>query len=203
MNAYRLLLFSLCLMSAIKSHAVTNDATHSDTRIAYLTRIAQPIADIPGITLQNQRMMEEPGAWGIYTPEVMRGIEETGNIPRIEDITTNDYYFVPGYTYGFSINELVKGYVDHGTFSSVDEARAAFLYGTTTTASVWHYDSALADKLVPPPDEVMFTTSNGIMFRKDTTCVYLNIFGGEDHSSTLIDLANRILSEIAVARENE
>lgn len=179
----------------------SNEGPH----LSYVTQIADALAALPDMTTTPPQ--RRPRAWGVFRPRVVDEIEESGKIEMVQSVLPGDYTRFDGYSHQFLQRDRVVGYILYGFFASVDDARAAFLFGTPTTEGGWHYDTALEEKLEPKPDDVMRTATGSIMLRTGTICILIHVFeDGDGEKESIVDsveIAKIILSEIAVMADEE
>lgn len=191
-----LLLLAMC---AGMTRAATNDVAQLSPQMAYFARIAEAAEEVPTLKSEKGNVWQ---AWGVFAPDLCKRAE-SGEMPT-ESWPTNDFKHVEGYEQPFTIGDTMKGNITYGTFATPEEAHAAFVYATTTTAAPWYSDPALAKEITPKPDEVLFAERHACIIRQGTTCVRVGMCVGDEDARMkhVIEIINRILAEMDAAGTN-
>jgi len=187
------------MIAPLMSHASTNMTEHLPPHLKQIAGVAASVAALPGLSVRRASVWE--GGWHLFSTDMVVKIDGKGRVEYAE-IATNQFTRKDAYYQQFTLAESFDGYVKYGSFPTPEEAHSAFLYATTTTASPWHSDAALAAQLTPKPDEVLFADGKSLIFRRGAICVHVAVLGvpaGDASMKHVVQIANRILAEIAAA----
>ena len=199
MNAHTFtIILSLAMIAPVVSHASTNETEHLPPQLKHIAGVAKAVSLIPKLTVRRNSVWE--GGWHVFSTDIVAKIEREGHVKH-EEIATNQFAQADAYYQQFTIADTLHGFVKYGSFPTRDEAHSAFIFATTTTASPWYSDAAIAVQLTPKPDEVLFAERHTCIIRRGTTCVHVAVFGAAEDAcmKLVIEIASRILAEMDAA----